>query len=79
MVVSNHQVVAEADVVVDAAADVAEVAVEEVDVVVPEAVPKSLSNHTDTVEYSLPRVKKTFLPPKIWSQEIPFTAKRKLR
>merc|ERR1711990_1396200 len=70
-VVSNHQaveVVSEA-VVVDAAADV----------VVPEEARKLLSNPTDMVAFSSPRVKKMFLPPKIWFQEIPYTEKRKLR
>ena len=77
VVVADAAVVAEALVV--AAADVVVVAAEEVDAVVPEAVQKSLSSHTDMVEYSSPRVKKMSLPPKIWYQEIPYTERRKLR
>merc|ERR1711990_731002 len=60
-------------------ADVVEAVQEEVDVVVPEEARKLLSNPTDTVAFSSPRVKKMFLPPKIWFQEIPYTEKRKLR
>ena len=83
VVLANHQEVVVVDAAVAeeavAAADVVVVAAEEVDAVVPEAVQKSLSSHTDMVEYSSPRVKKMSLPLKIWCQEIPYTERRKLR
>ena len=71
---------ADAEVVVAAeevAADVAEDAV--VAVEAPEVVPKSLSSHTDTVAFTLPRAKKTSSLPKTWFQEILSTERRKLR
>ena len=71
---------ADAEVVVAAeevAADVAEDAV--VAVEVPEVEPKSLSSHTDTAGFTLPRAKKTFSPPRTWFQETLSTERRKLR
>ena len=67
----------------DAAVVVVAAGAEEEDAVVAvevhEAEQKLLSSHTDMVVSTLPRVKKMYLPPKTWYQEIPSMARRKLR
>lgn len=71
---------ADAEVVV-AAEEVAAVEAEDavVAVEVPKVEPRSLSSHTDTAVFTLPRAKKTSLPPRIWFQEILSTERRKSR
>lgn len=76
--VSHHEDV-EASVVAEEAAE-AVVATEVAAVEVAHAVAsRSSSSHTDMAVFTLPRAKKTFLPPRTWFPATPCTARKRLR